>query len=458
MKKVISKNSIIFMTALMLAGSVNVANIRTQAGELPYESTITEDNSEAEVIKGYQVTETARGLRCTYDGVEQKKVYLTVKKSGDIYTVTPRSLAGSRVYYFDLNGYGKVVQKDGIVAITYKNRKENYYIKNGRVAIASKPYHTVYNNYLYFVRSNGKATKSLPESKKMNYKKVVDGNCYTVNYKTARVTGYTGMYKKKCYKSGKPTNGWQTVNQKKYYCKNGEPVKGIVKVNKNVYYFQSDGSLYRKQGWATIGNKYYYFTGSYTAKTGWLMYNKECYYFNDIGQMQTNKKIDGVSIDARGIATAPLEKVVPLKAKLIVESITNDSMSKEQKLRVCFDYVINTYKSNGNPRIPHYHGGTDWVYIYANDMFGTRGGGNCFSYAAAFAFLAKQCGYTEVYACNSSGHGWVEVDGLAYDPEQYKDVGKKIYAMSYSNPMIGNYKNAISGYKTSPWMYVKITD
>ena len=38
------------------------------------------------------------------------------------------------------------------------------------------------------------------------------------------------------------------------------------------------------------------------------------------------------------------------------------------------------------------------------------GAGNCFSYGAAFAYMAKAIGYKNVYCCNSGGHGWAEVD------------------------------------------------
>lgn len=58
--------------------------------------------------------------------------------------------------------------------------------------------------------------------------------------------------------------------------------------------------------------------------------------------------------------------------------------------------------------------------IYANDMY-LRGYGNCFSFASAFAYLAKAIGYENVYCCNSGGHGWAEINGLIYDLEQSKN-------------------------------------
>lgn len=153
----------------------NLDAVKTQEITTYENENTTEDSGELKpVVTGYQVTETESGLRCTYNGVEQKKVHLTIKRVGNEYTVTPRPLAGSRVYYFDVNGYGKQVTDDRIVTITYKNRVDDFYVKKGRVATAANPYYIVYRNYMYFVRSTGRATKSLPESRTENYRRLVN--------------------------------------------------------------------------------------------------------------------------------------------------------------------------------------------------------------------------------------------------------------------------------------------
>lgn len=139
------------------------------------------------------------------------------------------------------------------------------------------------------------------------------------------------------------------------------------------------------------------------------------------------------------------------RALKVVAKVTNKSMSKSQKLKACFNYTKNAYKEL-NPRIPHYHG-SDWPIIYANDMF-VDGAGNCFSYGAAFAYMAKAIGYKNVYCCNSGGHGWAEVDGLVYDPEWSRHHARDYYALSYNTKLDQNYKAAIAaGYS---WMHVKI--
>ena len=135
-----------------------------------------------------------------------------------------------------------------------------------------------------------------------------------------------------------------------------------------------------------------------------------------------------------------------------VAKATNTSMTKKQKLKACFDYAKSAY-SERNPRIPHYKG-MDWPLIYADDMF-IRGYGNCFSYAAAFAFMAKAIGYTDVRCCHSGGHGWAEIDGRIYDPEWSRHHSNYTYfGLDYDEISNPNYKRAMApGYA---WMKIKI--
>ena len=137
-----------------------------------------------------------------------------------------------------------------------------------------------------------------------------------------------------------------------------------------------------------------------------------------------------------------------------VAKATTPDMTKAEKLRACFLYCKKHYPEI-RPRTPHYLG-VDWPIIYANDMFVGRGG-NCCSYAAAFAFMAKAIGYDNVYCCNSGGHGWAEINGRVFDPEWSKRNGLSAvtyYDLSYDTKTDQDYKHAFL--RTVPWMYVKI--
>lgn len=98
----------------------------------------------------------------------------------------------------------------------------------------------------------------------------------------------------------------------------------------------------------------------------------------------------------------------------VAAKCTDSSMTKEQKLRACFDYLKTNFLEGVRHDPPYTE--MDWPVVYADDIF-VYGKGDCFSYGAAFAYLAKAIGYDDVYACNTGGHGWAEVEGKFYDPE-----------------------------------------
>lgn len=218
-------------------------------------------------------------------------------------------------------------------------------------------------------------------------------------------------------------------------------------------------------GFNEVGEKTYYFNVDGTKTPGEriqsLTYNGVTadWYLKD-GELQKNVR-DAITLNSvKYIVTeGKAQKVVTEADKTYfrafgeVKKATKPDMTKEQKLKACFDYCKNAYYEY-RPRTPHYKG-MDWPIVYANDMF-IKGGGNCLSYGAAFAYMAKAIGYENVYCCHSGGHGWAEIDGLIYDPEW--SLHHKIhsfYALSYDVVYGGqNYKAAIApGY---PWMRIKI--
>lgn len=243
----------------------------------------------------------------------------------------------------------------------------------------------------------------------------------------------------------------------KYYL-NGKLAEGTFAFNGNKY--RLTGGLFRS-GLQTIdGKKYYYDTTGNVQKNGIVGSKNDGYYYADKNGAINFNYVNGVTykgeswIVSNGKAKKATTKsdIVLFRAAKEVAKATNTSMTKAQKLKACFDYCKKAYKEL-NPRIPHYKG-MDWPIVYANDMF-VDGAGNCFSYAAAFAYMAKAIGYTEVYCCNSGGHGWAEIDGKIYDPEWSRHHSDYTYfGLDYNKIKNPNYKGAIAaGY---PWMHIKI--
>ncbi len=233
-----------------------------------------------------------------------------------------------------------------------------------------------------------------------------------------------------------------TAKSPKHCSRCGEKVTGLTEVGGDLYYFNSDGSL--PKGGTLIN----------VAVDGKKV---DRYFYN--GKLDKDARLaltfggsDYIVEDGVGRKVSDESDRTLFRAFGEVEKATTPGQTKEQKLWACYNYVQRTY-SYTTPRSPNYLG-MDWPIVYANDMF-LRGRGNCFSYNAAFAYMAKAIGYENVYCCNSSGHGWAEIDGLVYDPDWQMTTSRRSYfGLSYYTKTDVNYRGAISaGYA---WMHVKI--
>ena len=122
----------------------------------------------------------------------------------------------------------------------------------------------------------------------------------------------------------------------------------------------------------------------------------------------------------------------------IIESITTDEMTAEEKRYACYQYIIDTTTYVRTYEQPS----GDWTKEYALDVL-TLQQGNCFRYAAAFAYLCAELGY-EVKVCTgevsaarggTTPHGWVvlTIDGTEYlcDPDLEQSLGYDFYMKTY---------------------------
>lgn len=122
------------------------------------------------------------------------------------------------------------------------------------------------------------------------------------------------------------------------------------------------------------------------------------------------------------------------RARWIVNGITNSHMSKSEKLKVCYKWLIRSNGYGGWRRLSD--GGNYWYAINANDLFEHRRG-DCISYACAMAYMAKVIGYNNVNVCSRdtrarNHHTWTEINGRVYDSYFGKRRGiKKYYGISY---------------------------
>ena len=137
-------------------------------------------------------------------------------------------------------------------------------------------------------------------------------------------------------------------------------------------------------------------------------------------------------------------------ARDAVRKCTRKGMTMEEKLYASFHYLKDNYLEGVRRDT---YTGPDWPVVYAKDLL-IDGKGDCFSFGASFAYMAKAIGYEEVYACNSGGHGWTEIDGKLYDPEWATHSDKySYYGMSYDEPCDVAYGDALGD---EGWMHVKV--
>lgn len=394
------------------------------------------------VYKGYVYKVSADGTA---------KVYIKNKSASGTY----RLVIGDKCYTVEKNT-GKTSAYTGMYKGKYYKKSKLY---------SGKGFYMFLKNHLYKIKSTGDALVYVKNKSGTGYyKKAIGKKCYYVSYTSGKLKKFTGFYKGKYYVKSNRYSGkaFYKINGKYLYkiSKSGAAGKYVKNKSKSGYYKKAVDNKCYLVAYST--GKIKSFTGAYKKKyyvdskpyKGWRMIGKKNVYYYKNGSRLRNTKVNGITLDANGAASGNIHKLVPIQAKCIVAMVTNDSMSKSEKLRAAFDYLQENFYSTNHPRMPHYTG-MDWAYVYAYDMFGPRNGGNCMSWAAAFAFLAAACGYDSVYACNT-GHSWTEVDGLVYDPEWYHDTNDKIYAYSYNAHTYCPYSGVFSAVKSNPYMRVKV--
>lgn len=196
------------------------------------------------------------------------------------------------------------------------------------------------------------------------------------------------------------------------------------------------------------GKQVYYSNGELQKNTVVSDANGSCFYVGADGTVDKGY-CDGVTVgDVKWmVINGEATKVVTNSDKTMfyalqnVAKCTNSKMDKKTKLKKCFEYLQDTYLE-GSQREGYFE--MDWPIVYANDLF-VKGKGDCYSYGAAFAYMARGIGYTETYACNSGGHGWAEIDNRVYDPEWSMHSSKSTYyGVSYDDKKVDvPYKSSI---------------
>lgn len=183
-----------------------------------------------------------------------------------------------------------------------------------------------------------------------------------------------------------------------------KPLKSMVKKLSNEFVKDSGDIYYVDQK----GNVFY----------GWIKRGENYYYLDrKTGKMAKAAKVDGVKLRLDGTAVKTsysTEKIdVMIKARKIVDMVTDANDSKEEKMRKTF-YWVSRYPYRRFRTLQSVYKVPGWEMLFANDIF-DRKMGSCTSDAAAVAFLFKECGCEEVYIASEFKHSWTEYNGRVYD-------------------------------------------
>lgn len=224
-------------------------------------------------------------------------------------------------------------------------------------------------------------------------------------------------------------NRWVTYKGYKYWFNSkGKMVKdAIIGINGKIYCFDARGRLMTSR-FIRKGSIVYFADRRGQFLTGWQIIDGKKYYFSPkTGEMIKNRTINGTTISANGEAPLSRSELLELKCQEILSQITNDSMSRSDKIQACYNYMVShsnfSYMTWRN--YSYYDG---WDVDYAYEMLTTRMG-NCYNFAAAFAHLtnAAGCDVTLVRgrihgsrdgaADGFTRHCWTIVDGAYYDTE-----------------------------------------
>ncbi len=365
---------------------------------------------------------------------------------------------GGKTYYFSQKGVMQTGWKKINGKIRYFN-PANGVMWTGFRRISQKRYYFQENGVLktgwikagddsYYADANGVIQTGWQK---------IDGKLYFFSLKRGAMrTGFWKIGQKKYYfqKDGALQAGsWLTIDGKRYYAGyNGVIRTGWQKNSGKIYYFDENGVL--QTGLQKVDGNSYYFDVDGVLQTGWQKIGGSDYYFDESGKMITGwTKIDGMDYffdTATGkLDTEKTPQETPLErlCRQIVESQVKESDSINTKLSKLFQYV--TWK-HSYLRSYSFTGASGWHKTYAYNML-TSKRGNCYSYAAAFAYLAKKAtglpvrvgwGGTPARLGGLTPHGWCEIriNGVWYvfDPDLYRYV---YYGNCYYKTMgqIGGY-------------------
>lgn len=203
------------------------------------------------------------------------------------------------------------------------------------------------------------------------------------------------------------------VLETKTFADENHMVFGFNAVEGGIVWYQYDGTLL-KNSWLTFDGKQYYFDENGYIVRGTKVINGITYEFGSDCALITTASAPETTPAGTTVAAGYECTRAQLKANCdyVIAQATTEAMDPFTKLKFCYQYIIDhtsyvrTYETPAG----------DWTPSFANQVL-VAGTGNCYRYAAAFAYLAKDLGFetkiiTGMVPSKKGGqtpHSWTEV-------------------------------------------------
>ncbi len=155
-------------------------------------------------------------------------------------------------------------------------------------------------------------------------------------------------------------------------------------------------------------------------------------------------------MDENGTVVSPNSYIMCLAAA-VVDAGTNGYMTQAQQLEASFDTLVDNFSYERSMETPS----GDWVKDYACKALSEKKG-NCYGYAAAFAYVAEGLGY-EARVCTGTvtsslggrtDHAWTEVKmgkvWYIFDAEMQDAKGSGYYKQTYDSYPAGPLQKTAS--------------
>lgn len=188
---------------------------------------------------------------------------------------------------------------------------------------------------------------------------------------------------------------------------------------------------------------------------GYYLEDGQLYLVKEDGYFARNEAVGVLGFDNYGRYTSGIAEL-DQRLTAIVLAHTDPGASRLANLRSLYDYVVGT--SEYLPADWIDEGSSGWEERVALKAFQMGNRGNCYSYAAMFAMLARKLGYqatgvsgwvtTPDWGWEYDTHGWVEISegGRVYlcDPEETWAYGWDLFYKSYGTTYTHYMVNGVS--------------